>query len=61
MLRDGVEGTRPMTHYVETRPNIRGLFDYVSYQKAGTVLRMMMYALTEPTWHKGLKYYLEAK
>uniref|UniRef100_A0A7G3AUC8 Aminopeptidase n=1 Tax=Lutzomyia longipalpis TaxID=7200 RepID=A0A7G3AUC8_LUTLO len=61
MLRDGVVGARPMTHYVETRANIRGLFDYVSYQKAGTVLRMMMYALGEPTWHKGLKHYLEAK
>uniref|UniRef100_A0A1L8DQZ0 Aminopeptidase n=1 Tax=Nyssomyia neivai TaxID=330878 RepID=A0A1L8DQZ0_9DIPT len=61
MARDGVVGARPMTHYVETRANVRGLFDYISYQKAGTVLRMMMYAVSDRTWHKGLKYYLEAK
>ncbi|GAB0097801.1 Aminopeptidase [Sergentomyia squamirostris] len=60
MDRDGVTTARPITHYVESRDAVRGLFDYVSYQKAGTVLRMMMYALTEPTWHKGLKYYLTA-
>lgn len=59
MVTDAADEPRPMTHYVESKVNIRSLFNYVSYQKAGTILRMMMLALGDETFYKGLTYYLE--
>lgn len=59
MNTDAGDNPRPMTHYVETKTNIRSLFDYISYQKAGTVLRMMMLSLGEDAFNNGLTYYLE--
>lgn len=59
MLSDAALNPRPMTHYVESNADIRSLFNYVSYAKSGTVLRMMMLALGQNTFYKGLQYYLE--
>lgn len=59
LVYDAEDDPRPMTHYVESNLNIRRLFNYVSYEKAATVLRMMMLALGDDTFYKGLQYYLE--
>ncbi|XP_070508501.1 aminopeptidase N-like [Chironomus tepperi] len=49
---------RPMTYYVEEPSDIDDLFDWIAYEKAGSVLRMMQNAMGDSTWRKGLKYYL---
>ncbi|XP_062540207.1 aminopeptidase N-like [Armigeres subalbatus] len=56
---DGSATIRPMTHYVETVPEIDRLFDRIAYEKSGSVLRMMHYALGEQTFVKGLKDYIK--
>ncbi|XP_058836987.1 uncharacterized protein LOC131693292 [Topomyia yanbarensis] len=56
---DGSATIRPMTHYVETVPEIDRLFDTIAYDKSGSVLRMMHYALGEQTFLKGLRYYIK--
>ncbi|XP_021711953.1 aminopeptidase N, partial [Aedes aegypti] len=50
---------RSMTHYVETVPETNRLFDRIAYEKSGSVLRMMHYALGEATFVKGLKHYIK--
>ncbi|XP_063706176.1 aminopeptidase N-like [Culicoides brevitarsis] len=59
MRADATGVSRPMTFYVENHQGIRNLFDDISYSKAACVLRMFQHTLTEETWRKGLKYYLE--
>ncbi|XP_058449738.1 aminopeptidase N-like [Malaya genurostris] len=59
LLTDGSATVRPMTHYVETVPEIERLFDRVAYDKSASVLRMLHYSLGEPTYLKGLKYYIK--
>jgi aminopeptidase N len=49
----------PMSHYVETPYDIDQRFNYVSYGKAGTVLRMFQEAFSERTFTKGVSYYLK--
>ncbi|XP_055597317.1 aminopeptidase N-like [Uranotaenia lowii] len=56
---DGSATVRPMTHYVETVPEIDRLFDRIAYDKSGSVLRMLQYALGESTFVKGLQYYIK--
>ncbi|XP_065073169.1 aminopeptidase N-like [Ochlerotatus camptorhynchus] len=56
---DGSATVRSMTHYVETVPEIDRLFDRIAYDKSGSVLRMMQYALGEQTFLKGLRHYIK--
>ncbi|XP_062537673.1 aminopeptidase N-like [Armigeres subalbatus] len=56
---DASETVRPMTYYVETTTEISRLFDTVAYAKSASVLRMFNYAVTEPTFQKGLRYYIQ--
>ncbi|XP_053685993.1 aminopeptidase N-like [Sabethes cyaneus] len=56
---DASPTVRPMTHYVETPTEISRLFDNIAYAKAASVLRMFSYAFTEPTFQKGLQYYIK--
>ncbi|XP_037031041.1 aminopeptidase N-like [Bradysia coprophila] len=58
---DAREQTRPMTHYVDAASDIENLFDGVAYDKSGSVLRMILHAITESTFKKGLVYYLTNK
>lgn len=48
----------PMSYYVEEPTAIRGRFNFISYQKAGTVLMMFLEALGTDIFHKGLENYL---
>lgn len=50
---------RPMSDYVESPGAIGNLFDDVPYEKAGAVLRMLQTVMTEETFAKGLKLYLD--
>jgi aminopeptidase N len=51
-------GAVPMDYYVEEQTAIRGRFNYVSYQKAGTVLMKFQEALGATIFFKGLTNYL---
>ncbi|KAG5683236.1 hypothetical protein PVAND_012529 [Polypedilum vanderplanki] len=50
---------RPMSHYVESPDDIDDLFDYIAYEKAGSVLRMIQNAIGDDVWSKGLENYLK--
>ncbi|XP_058449042.1 aminopeptidase N-like [Malaya genurostris] len=54
---DADPAVRPMTYYAET--GIRWLFDSIAYQKSASVLRMLNYAVSESTFKKGLRYYIQ--
>uniref|UniRef100_A0A1Q3FKH7 Aminopeptidase n=1 Tax=Culex tarsalis TaxID=7177 RepID=A0A1Q3FKH7_CULTA len=56
---DASATVRPMTHYVETTAEISRLFDNIAYAKSASVLRMFNYALTETTFQKGIRYYVQ--
>lgn len=43
---------------VRTPPEIKGMFDEISYDKAGAVLRMLQYTVTEDLFKKALNLYL---
>ena len=47
-----------MSHYVEEPTAIRGRFNFISYQKSGTVLMMFLEALGTDIFHDGLTKYL---
>ena len=51
---------QPMTRYVETYEDILKNFNVVGNEKSASVLRMFLEAMTEKTFIKGLKYYLNA-
>lgn len=59
MRVDATGNTRPMTHYVDSVDGIEGIFDTIAYLKAGSVYRMIKYALGEATFHKALQKYLD--
>lgn len=52
---DAFETTRPITQYAEDPTAVSALFDDIVYGKAGCVIRMMMNALGESTFKKGLQ------
>jgi aminopeptidase N len=49
----------PISGSVETPAQIRSMFDEISYDKAGAVLRMLQYAVTEDHFKKALNLYLK--
>ncbi|KAG7211603.1 hypothetical protein KM043_010858 [Ampulex compressa] len=59
-VADAQESSRAMNHDVTTQKQISSLFDAISYQKAGSVIRMMSHFLTEPVFKNGLQKYLQA-
>ncbi|XP_065073167.1 aminopeptidase N-like [Ochlerotatus camptorhynchus] len=59
LTTDASPTVRPMTYYVETPSEIGRLFDNIAYAKAASVLRMLNYAVTEHTFQKGLRYYIQ--
>lgn len=56
---DITEKTHPMNAEVQSPSEISSIFDTISYQKSGSVIRMMQHFLTEDIFKGGLKNYLE--
>lgn len=50
--------THAISGSVETPAQIRSMFDDISYSKAGAVLRMLQYTVTEDNFKKALNQYL---
>lgn len=48
----------PLNRYVESPQEVRSKFDFITYFKGALVLRMFQEAFSEPTWVKGVGYYL---
>lgn len=53
--------THPISGSVQTPAEIRSMFDDISYEKAGAVLRMLLYTVTEVNFKEALNYYLDSK
>jgi aminopeptidase N len=52
--------THAISGSVNTPDEIRGMFDDISYSKAGAVLRMLQYTVTEKNFEEALNFYLKA-
>jgi len=51
--------THPISGSVKTPAEIKAMFDDISYSKAGAVLRMLQYTVTENYFKAALHDYLE--
>ena len=56
---DGLHSTRPIEYEVISPDDTRGMFDVLTYEKGGSVLRMIEQWLGEETFRKGIQHYLE--
>jgi len=55
---DSLKTTHPIDVIVNSPAEIREIFDAISYDKGGCVLRMLEHYVGEPNFRKGLKRYL---
>lgn len=60
MILDSSENTHPMTHPVNTPSEISAIFDNISYNKGGSILRMLQHMIGVENFQKTLKHYLSA-
>lgn len=58
MSLDSMKSTHPIDVNVNKTSEIREIFDAISYDKGGCVLRMLEYYVGEANFQKGLKQYL---
>lgn len=58
MNLDSLKTTHPIDVKVNSPAEIREIFDAISYDKGGCVLRMLEHYVGEPNFQKGLKKYL---
>ena len=58
MSLDSLKTTHPIDVKVNSPAEIREIFDAISYDKGGCVLRMLEHYVGEPNFQKGLKKYL---
>lgn len=58
MNLDSLKTTHPIDVNVNSPAEIREIFDAISYDKGGCVLRMLEHYVGEPNFRKGLKKYL---
>jgi len=58
MSLDSLKTTHPIDVKVNSTSEIREIFDAISYDKGGCVLRMLEHYVGEPNFQKGLKQYL---
>ncbi|XP_023722517.1 aminopeptidase N isoform X2 [Cryptotermes secundus] len=61
LAADALLTTHPITQPVDSPNSIRAIFDTISYEKAGSVIRMMEHFVTTEVFKKGLKRYLVAR
>jgi len=55
---DGLHSTRPIEYEVFSPADTRGMFDILTYEKGGSVLRMLEQYLGEDTFRDGIRHYL---
>ncbi len=55
---DSLKTTHPIDVKVDSPSQIREIFDAISYDKGGCILRMLEYYVGEPNFQQGLKNYL---
>ena len=58
MAVDGLHSTRPIEFVVHSPADARGMFDLLTYEKGGSVLRMLEQHLGEDTFRDGIRQYL---
>jgi puromycin-sensitive aminopeptidase len=58
MAIDGLHSTRPIEFEVISPADARGMFDLLTYEKGGSVLRMLEQYLGEDTFRDGIRRYL---
>lgn len=58
MLQDDDENVRAMNSPVVTYIQQNAIYDFVAYQKAASVIRMIQSIVTETVFHKSIKNYL---
>jgi len=58
MAVDGLHSTRPIEFEVVSPNDARGMFDVLTYQKGGSVLRMLEQYLGEDVFRDGIRRYL---
>jgi puromycin-sensitive aminopeptidase len=56
---DGLHSTRPIEYEVISPDDTRGMFDVLTYEKGGSVLRMLEIWLGEETFRDGIRRYLK--
>ena len=56
---DGLHSTRPIEYEVISPEDTRGMFDILTYQKGGSVLRMLEQYLGETVFRDGIRRYLK--
>ena len=59
MQIDGLHSTRPIEYEVISPDDTRGMFDLLTYEKGGSVLRMLEQYLGEETFRDGIRLYLK--
>ena len=55
---DGLHSTRPIEYEVISPDDTRGMFDVLTYEKGGSVLRMLEQYLGAETFRDGIRHYL---
>lgn len=55
---DGLHSTRPIEYEVISPSDTRGMFDLLTYEKGGSVLRMLQQYLGETVFRDGIRHYL---
>lgn len=58
LVADSLLSTHPIIAEVNNPDEISQMFDIISYRKGASIIRMMQHFLTEDTFRKGLKSYL---
>ena len=58
---DSLESTRPIEYEVRSPEDAEGMFDVLTYQKGGSVLRMLEQYLGEDRFRAGIRLYLQSR
>ena len=59
MAIDGLHTTRPIEYEVRSPDDANGMFDVLTYEKGGSVLRMLQQYLGEDAFRDGVRLYLQ--
>ncbi|XP_058065844.1 aminopeptidase N-like [Anopheles bellator] len=59
LLVDSASTIRPLSYWIDKPTDIERMFDIISYQKGGSVLRMIHHALGERAFLKGVRHYIQ--